>query len=64
MAGDWETVLRSSPNPLAPTLGEALDRALTAEERTTFEARLRPLVEANAGRRRMASAYLSATKPA
>jgi arsenite methyltransferase len=63
MTGSWEVVLRSSPNPLAPTLGEALEQALTADERATFEHRLRPLVEANRGRRRMAGAYLSAMKP-
>jgi arsenite methyltransferase len=64
MIGSWEAVLKSAPNPLAPTLGEALERALTPEECVAFEARLRPLVEANAGRRRMAYAYLAAMKPA
>ena len=63
-AGSWEAVLAIAPNPLAPTLGEAIEQALTADERAAFESRLRPLVEANAGRRRMAGAYLSATKPA
>ena len=63
LAGDWETVLRTSPNPLAPTLREAVDEALDAAERADFEARLRPLVEANAGRRRLAHAYVSGTKP-
>ena len=63
LAGEWETVLRTSPNPLTPTLGEAIDGALDADERAAFEARLRPLVEANAGRRRVAHAYVSGTKP-
>jgi arsenite methyltransferase len=63
LAGAWETVLRTSPNPLAPTLGEAIDDALDPAERVAFEARLRPLVEANAGRRRVAHAYVSGTKP-
>jgi SAM-dependent methyltransferase len=63
LSGDWETVLRTSPNPLAPTLGEALERAFTPEERAVFEQHLRPLVEADAGRSRMAGAYLTATKP-
>jgi arsenite methyltransferase len=62
LAGDWETVLRTSPNPLVPTLDEALD-ALDPAERRAFEERLRALVEADAGRRRVAHAYLSATKP-
>jgi hypothetical protein len=64
MSGSWETVLNSAPNPLAPTLTEALDRALTAREREHFEARLRPLVEADSGHRRAAGAYVSATKRA
>ena len=64
LSGPWESVLKSSPNPLAPTLGEALERALNRDERAAFEARLRPLVDADAGRRRMAYAYLSAAKPA
>jgi arsenite methyltransferase len=63
LAGPWETVLESSPNPLAPTLGEALNSALAPDERALFERRLRPLVEANSGRRRLAHAYLAATKP-
>ena len=54
LSGPWKTVLQSSPNPLAPTLGEALESALDSEERDLFEGRLRPLVEANEGRRRMA----------
>jgi arsenite methyltransferase len=61
--GSWESVLRSAGNPLAPTLAESLEQALTRAERTVFEAYLRPLVEANAGRARSAVAYLSATKP-
>jgi arsenite methyltransferase len=63
LAGPWESVLRSSGNPLMPTLEEALDRALTPAERQVFEAHLRPLVESNAGRVRSAVAYLTATKP-
>jgi arsenite methyltransferase len=61
--GSWESVLRSAGNPLAPTLAESLEQSLTRAERTVFEAYLRPLVEANAGRARSAVAYLSATKP-
>lgn len=63
MSGSWEAVLHSSGNPLAPTLAEAIAEALTPEEARVFEAHLRPLVEADAGRRRAAVAYLSATKP-
>lgn len=58
MQGSWERVLNSSGNPLAPTLGEAIEQALTPEEAARFEAHLRPLVEANAGRLRGAFAFL------
>jgi ubiquinone/menaquinone biosynthesis C-methylase UbiE len=63
MRGSWERVLNSSGNPLAPTLGEAIKRALTPKEARQFAAHLRPLVEANAGRLRTAFAFLSGMKP-
>jgi ubiquinone/menaquinone biosynthesis C-methylase UbiE len=63
LSGSWETVLRTAGNPLAPTIEEAITEALTAEERERFIAHLRPAVEANEGRRRMATAYLRAVKP-
>jgi hypothetical protein len=58
----WETFLATSPNPLAPTFGEALDRALTPAEREEFEAHLRPLVEDGEGRLVLAKAHIWATK--
>jgi arsenite methyltransferase len=58
----WETFLATSPNPLAPTFGEILNRALTSPERDVFEAHLRPLVEAGEGRRVLAKAHIWATK--
>jgi SAM-dependent methyltransferase len=63
MSGSWERVLNSSGNPLAPTLGEAIDQALTPAEAEQFVARLRPLVEATAARGRMAFAFLRGVKP-
>ena len=57
-ARDWETALRSAPNPLAPTLGEAMAEALTPEEAERFAAHLRPLVERGERRSRDAVAYL------
>jgi arsenite methyltransferase len=63
MQGSWERVLNLAGNPLAPTLGDAIERALTPEEAERFEAHLRPLVEANAGRMRMAFAFLRGVKP-
>jgi arsenite methyltransferase len=58
----WETWLRSSGNPCAPTLGEVLEAALTADERAAFEAHFRPLFEARQGQSRSAVAYLRARK--
>ena len=58
----WEQGLRMSGNPLVPTLGEALDRTLSPQEITEFTAYLKPLVESGTGRRRLAVAYLTATK--
>jgi arsenite methyltransferase len=60
LEGPWEAVLRSSGNPLIPTLGEAIEQALSPEEAERFVAHLRPLVEAGAGRKRHAVAYLVA----
>jgi arsenite methyltransferase len=57
-ARDWETALRSAPNPLAPTLGEAMAEALTTDEAERFTAHLRPLVESGRQRSRDAVAYL------
>jgi arsenite methyltransferase len=58
----WETFLKMSGNPLAPTLAEVLDEALTAEERERFVAHMRPAYEARKGTSRMASTYLRAVK--
>ena len=59
----WEAFLKSSGNPRIPTIEEAMDRALTPEERERFTAHLRPLVEEGKGVWRMAHAYLTAMKP-
>jgi arsenite methyltransferase len=59
----WETMLSSSGNPKIPTLGEAMDQALTPDEQAALEAKLRPQVEQGRGVWRMASAYLWAAKP-
>jgi arsenite methyltransferase len=59
----WETLVSSSGNPKIPTLDEAMDEALTPDERAALIAKLRPQVEQGRGVWRMASAYLWATKP-
>jgi arsenite methyltransferase len=60
----WESSLHSSGNPKIPTLTEAMEQALTPEERERLVAQLRPAVEEGRGVWRMGSAYLSAAKPA
>jgi arsenite methyltransferase len=60
----WEPFLNSSGNPRIPTISEAMDRALSQEERERFADHLRPLVEEGKGVSRMATALLRAVKPA
>ncbi|MBJ7610176.1 MAG: methyltransferase domain-containing protein [Candidatus Dormibacteraeota bacterium] len=59
---DWEQVLHSSPNPLSPTLLEAVDGALESTEASLFLSALRGSVEAGVGQNRLAVAYLRARK--
>jgi ubiquinone/menaquinone biosynthesis C-methylase UbiE len=58
----WEGFVESAPNPLVPTLAEAMCEALTADEAQRFATYLRPLVEAGRGTHRIALAYLWASK--
>jgi SAM-dependent methyltransferase len=60
----WDAFLHSSGNPKIPTIAEAMDKALTPEERERLSAHLRALVEEGKGVWRMAHAYLRAVKPA
>jgi arsenite methyltransferase len=59
----WDAFVNSSGNPKIPTFAEAMDRALTLEEREQVTEHLRPLVEEGKGVWRMAQAYLRAVKP-
>jgi arsenite methyltransferase len=59
---NWDAFRNHAPNPLACTLQELLDEALTPEEHHRFVACLRPLVERGEGTCRMASAYVRALK--
>jgi arsenite methyltransferase len=61
---DLEAALDSAPNPLAPTVREAIDRALTGPERERFLAHLRRVHDAGEQVRRLAVAYLVADKAA
>lgn len=58
----WEYFYQSAPNPLAPTLEEALHRTLTPTEIERYVDHLRPLVESGTGTTRRAAAFLSAIK--
>ena len=58
----WEAYSNLAFNPKVPTIAEAMEQVLTAEERVLYAAHMRPLVEEGRGSRRMASAYLWALK--
>ena len=59
----WDGFLNTAGNPRIPTVGEAMQQALTADERQAVIEHLRPLVEGGRGTWRMASAHVWATKP-
>jgi arsenite methyltransferase len=59
---DWDTFRNFAPNPLVPTLQEAMDERLTPGEQDRLVAHLRPLVERGEGSYRAASAYVRAVK--
>jgi hypothetical protein len=61
-ARSWEGFLRSSPNPKAPTVAEAMRQALTPSEQEELGACLRPFVEEGRGVWKMATALLAATR--
>jgi arsenite methyltransferase len=60
----WDAFLGFAPNPLCPTVEEAMTRALGRGEQRRFEAHMRPLVERDEGINRGATVYLAATKGA
>jgi arsenite methyltransferase len=62
--GDWETFVRTAPNPRSPTIGEAIKQALLPEQARRFSAHLRQEVEANRSLQRMAEAHLWGVKGA
>lgn len=61
----WTSLMRTSPNPNAPTYGEAIGRCLSREEASRLEEYLRPMIESGApGRMRKAGAFVTAKKAA
>ena len=54
----WESFAASSPNPLAPTVGELIERTLARDEASRFVACLRPQVEVGRRVRRLSIARL------
>ena len=58
----WDTFSRTAPNPLAPTLEEAMAETLSPREGARFVAHLRPKVEHGEGTFAVAVAYLWAVK--
>lgn len=58
----WAAFLRWAGNPKIPTIGEAMNEALTPQEAEHFESHLRPLVENGQRRNRDAVAHLWAVK--
>jgi SAM-dependent methyltransferase len=58
----WDSFLRSSGNPLVPTLEEAIEQALSPDERYRLVEVWRPQVEEGRGVWRMATAHLWAER--
>ena len=58
----WQSFLAASGNPLAPSRGEVIAKALTADEMQRFEAHMKPLVESGRRTRRSTMAHLWAEK--
>ncbi len=58
----WQGFLDTAGNPNLPTLGEAMEEALTPAERGRLTAHLRPLVERGEGEWRMAFAHVSGVR--
>lgn len=58
----WQAKVNIAGNPRIPTLGEAMQQALTPQEADRLTAHLRPLVEGGHGHRRIAASYLGASR--
>ena len=61
---DWDVLKATAPNPLAPSLAEALDLTLTDEERRRFERHARAALAAGTpARRTTARTFLRGVRP-
>jgi hypothetical protein len=60
---NWDTMMRSSGNPLIPTTAELIGEIFNLEERECFEQHLRPIVERGGSLWRTQSSYTWAFKP-
>ena len=58
----WEALVNMAPNPLAPSLAEAMREALDPDERVRLEGHLRREFESGRVRQRSAVAYLQAVR--
>jgi ubiquinone/menaquinone biosynthesis C-methylase UbiE len=64
LPGKWDALIRTAPNPLAPTYAEAMAATLTDAERDRLEGYFRGLIAAGVpARRTQATAFLSAIRP-
>jgi len=61
---DWEVLKKMAPNPLAPTLEEALAQTLTDQERDRLEDHVRAILAVGTpARKTLATAFLRAIRP-
>ena len=60
---NWDSFVDTAWNPNVPTLREAMEQALSPDEREQLTVQLRTLVERGEGEWRMAFAQLSAVRP-
>ena len=59
----WDTFIRTSPHPLAPTLEEVFENQFTRDERLYLEGRMRAIFESDKQMGAARIAYLTARKP-
>jgi hypothetical protein len=63
LAATWETFVKTSPYPQAPSLEQVMSMHFSAEERRFFEEQLRPMIEGGKALSVERLAFLCARKP-